>query len=120
MDFQKAFNSLPHTKLLIKLWTYGITRDLCLWFKAYLMGRFQCVSINPQHSMFLPFLSGVAQGSRPSNDLPQFIKYSHTLMFADYIKCILQITSCQDSIYLHKIISMKSHIGVLNGNSILI
>ena len=63
MDFQKAFNSVPHTELLIKWWTYGITGDLCLWFKAYL-GKFQCVSTNPQRSMFVPVLSGVPQGSK--------------------------------------------------------
>ena len=80
------------------------------------MGRFQCASMNRQLSMFcffLPVLSGVPQGSRPMlylftlDDLPNYIKYSHTLIFADDIKCILSIASCQDSInlqnYIYKI-----------------
>ena len=84
------------------------------------MGRFLCVSINHQHSMFLPVLCRVTQGSRPMlyiiyvNDLPHSIKYCHTLICANDIKCYLPIASCQDSINLHNI-SMKSHISVLNG-----
>ena len=56
------------------------------------MGRFLCVSINHQRSMFLPVLSGVPQGSRPMlyliyvDDLSHSIKYSHTLIFADDVK----------------------------------
>ena len=67
------------------------------------MGRFLCVSINHQRSMFLPVLSGVPQGSRPMlyfiyvDDLPHSI---NTLIFADDIKFILPIASCQDSINL--------------------
>ena len=52
-----------------------------------------------------------------ADDLPHYIKYSYTLIFADDIKCILLIASCQESI-ISKIISMNSHISVLNGNSI--
>ena len=52
IDFQKAFDSVAHTELLIKLWTYGITGNLWLWFKSCLMGRFQCISINHQYSVF--------------------------------------------------------------------
>ena len=67
------------------------------------MGSFQCVSTNYQCFTFLPILSGVSQGGRPMlymsyvNDFPKSIKYSHTLIFADDIKCILPISSCQDS-----------------------
>ena len=79
------------------------------------MGRFLCVSINHQCSMFLPVLSGVPQGSKPVvyliyvDDLPHFIKYSHALIFADDMKCILSIASCQDSINLKKYIYEISH-----------
>ena len=34
MDFQKAFDSMPHTELLIKLSALDIMEDLWLWFKA--------------------------------------------------------------------------------------
>ena len=38
------------------------------------------------------------------DDLPHSIKYSHTLIFADDIKCILPIAMCQDSINLQNYI----------------
>ena len=38
-NYRKAFDSVPHNKLLYKLWKYGITGDLWHWFKAYLSSR---------------------------------------------------------------------------------
>ena len=114
LNFQKAFE-VCLTEFLKKLWTYGITGDLWLFFKEYLMGRFLCVSINHQRSIFLPLSSGVPQGSRPMvyliyvDDLPHSIKYSHTLILADDIKCILPIVSCQDSINLKNYVYEISH-----------
>ena len=35
LDFRKAFDSVPHNELLYKLWKYGITGNLWLWFRAY-------------------------------------------------------------------------------------
>ena len=45
LDLSKAFDSVPHDKLLIKLYSMGITGELWLWFKEY-FSRSQCVSIN--------------------------------------------------------------------------
>ena len=32
LDIQKAFDSIPHCKLLTKLWSFGITGRLWRWF----------------------------------------------------------------------------------------
>ena len=62
-DFKKAFDSVPHNELLHKLKAMGISGNLWLWFKSYLLNRQQCVKINNNYSHLLPVLSGVPQGS---------------------------------------------------------
>ena len=63
LDFRKAFDSVPHNELLLKLWNIGITGNTWLWIKEYLTGRLQCVNINSFLSPSLPIISGVPQGS---------------------------------------------------------
>ena len=45
VDFQKAFDSVSHSKLLIKLEGYGIHADLLAWLKAFLSKRTQVVNV---------------------------------------------------------------------------
>ena len=59
LDFRKAFDSIPHNKLLLKLWNIGITGNACHWIKEYLTGRLQRVNINGFLSPSLPVISGV-------------------------------------------------------------
>lgn len=63
LDYKKAFDSVAHTELLSKLWSYGIQGKLWKWFQAYLSGRMQCVQLNNVTSELLPVISGVPQGS---------------------------------------------------------
>jgi len=46
IDFQKAFDSVSHQKLLTKLEGYGIFGDLLAWLKAFLSNRTQIVNVN--------------------------------------------------------------------------
>jgi len=63
IDFRKAFDSVPHNGLLVKLWNMGITGVLWDWFSSYLHNRTQCVSVNNNLSSTLPVISGVPQRS---------------------------------------------------------
>ena len=63
IDFRKAFDSVPHNGLLVKLWNIGITGTLWNWFNSYLSNRSQCVSVENRLSDCLPVISGVLQGS---------------------------------------------------------
>ena len=46
IDFHKAFDSVPHNELLVKLWNMEITGTLWSWFYSYLKNRTQCVTVN--------------------------------------------------------------------------
>ena len=63
LDLRKAFDVIPHNKLLNKLKVFGIRGKEHKWFTKYLTGRKHCVSINGTLSDFLSLKSGVPQGS---------------------------------------------------------
>ena len=41
LDFCKAFDTVPHHRLFVKLEAYGIKDKLLEWIKSYLVGRHQ-------------------------------------------------------------------------------
>ena len=63
LDFAKAFDTVPHDKLLAKMKSYGIEGELFKWFKNWLTGRKQCVVLNGESSDLINVDSGVPQGS---------------------------------------------------------
>jgi hypothetical protein len=63
VDFQKAFDSCSHVKLLEKLSKYGIQDHLLCWIKNFLSYRTQVVQVGEARSRVSHVLSGVPQGS---------------------------------------------------------
>lgn len=63
IDFAKAFDSVCHKKLLIKLANYGICGSLLDWIYSFLSDRSCQTKIGNHLSSVLPIISGVVQGS---------------------------------------------------------
>jgi len=63
LDWSKAFDKVPHSRLLSKLEHYGIKGNLLKWFESFLVGRTQYVNFNGECSEVTEVPSGVVQGS---------------------------------------------------------
>ena len=103
LDFRKAFDTVPHERLLKKLYGYGIRGHLLQWLRDFLSNRYQYVSINENKSCLSEVSSGVPQGSvlGPTlfiyfiNDLPDVIS-TFLKIFADDTKAYQPIRSIID------------------------
>ena len=92
-DFCKAFDKVPHRRLLKKLEGYGI--KVLKWIKEFLSNRKQRVVINGTFSEWRPVTCGIPQGSvlgpilflNCINDLP------------DIIKCLIKVYADDAKIY---------------------
>ncbi|BHF63767.1 hypothetical protein SprV_0200676200 [Sparganum proliferum] len=63
IDFQKAFDTVPHQRLLHKLKKIGIGGNFLKWIENFLLGRHQVVCIGQEKSDPAMVGSGVPQGS---------------------------------------------------------
>ena len=103
MDFMKAFDKVPHRRLIIKLHNHGIQGKLFDWIRSFLEHRQQRVVINRQYSTWSNVTSGIPQGSVLGlllfviyiNDLPDTV-LSQVFLFADDTKMYRQIQDASD------------------------
>ena len=63
IDFEKAFDKVPHWRLLYKLDYFGLRGSTHKWITSWLSDRSQNVVLDGQASDPVPVLSGVLKGS---------------------------------------------------------
>jgi hypothetical protein len=119
LDLKKAFDSVPHNLLLLKLHSFGINGKLLDWIRNYLSGRKQRVIINGKTSKYKEVISGVPQGSILGplmfllyiNDMNKSITDINTsvYLYADDSKLVRKINTILDCMALQNSINELSH-----------
>jgi hypothetical protein len=63
IDFSKAFNLVPHGRLLTKIANSGVNSSVVVWIREFLLGRTQRVMVGGHLSEVVRVMSGLPQGS---------------------------------------------------------
>ena len=109
LDFSKAFDTVPHKRLLQKLQLLGINGCILDWIRSFLSSRLQSVVIDGSRSQEDTVLSGVPQGTVLGpllflchiNDLPSVVDPQTAVrLFADDCLLYRSIKSTEDQVQL--------------------
>ena len=100
LDYTKAFDKIPHKRLLKKLWGYEICGKIYSWIKEFLKNRTQRVAVNGCFSSYERVTSGIPQGSVLGpilfviyiNNLPDVIQVMMR-MYADDSKILRRLNT---------------------------
>ena len=60
LDFAKAFDLVPHRRLLHKLAVYGVSNDLLSWFGDFLSNLMQRVAVQEARSEWIDHITAVS------------------------------------------------------------
>ena len=89
LDLSKAFDTVNHSRLILKLKSIGFSSHVCEWFESYLTHRCQVTVVDNYKSSVKPVNVGVPQGS-----------ILGPLLFIIYVNNLPNcITSCKISMY---------------------
>ena len=105
-DFAKAFDKVPHSVLINRLYKHGICGNSLKWFLNFLTGRTQKVKIGTATSVSLPVSSRIIQGSVLGpilftlfiNKIDASLVYCSIVKYADDIRIFLSSKKDESSI----------------------
>ena len=112
--------TVNHDILIKKLKHYGIRGNALDWFRSYLRGRFQYVSVNGHSSDLLPISCGVPQGSVLGpllfliyvNELLNISKVLQFYLFADDTSIYFE---SDNLLTLQKVVNRENYAKLENG-----
>ena len=117
LDFAKAFDNVPHKRLLNKLHIYGIGKTRFNWVENFLNDRKQRIIVGQEKSSWTKVKSDIPQGSVLGpllfivfiNDIPSVAINSLIKIFAEDTKFFKAISTIQDAEELQADIDRLAH-----------
>jgi len=109
LDFQKAFDTVPHKRLMMKINAMGITGDEFDWIGDWLNDRQQRVILLGSHSEWIKVKSDVPQGSVLGPVL--FLIYINDV--ADSVRLCAKLLQFADDTKIFSVVSTKNDIDEL-------
>ena len=114
LDYRKAFDKVPHKRLIQKLHMYNIHPGIVSWVEDFLRARQQRVCVNGHLSDWRPVTSGIPQGSVLGpvlfivfiNDLPSCIN-TDCRIFADDTKVYTEVSKSHNNTLQDDICSLQ-------------
>ena len=121
IDFSKAFDLVPHGRLLTKIANSGVDSRVVVWIRESLLGRTQRVRVGGHLSEEVRVTSGLPQGSvlgpllflANVNDISRNIELT-TRLFADDCVIYRKIINKEDIEKLQKVLDMLGEWAVEN------
>ena len=104
-DFAKAFDFVPHKRLLYKLNAYGITGNTFEWIKSFLIGLKQFVSVENESSEICDLVSGVPKGTVLGPTL--FVIYTNDLLDGIHSEGLLYADDTKNSNVFYQKMMLK-------------
>jgi len=102
-DFEKAFDRVPHNRLISKLYSYNINEDIIKWIKAYLENRVQRVRLNSCFSKWANVVSGIPKGLFWDLYFLLFILTNYPISVIHNYSCMPTMLKFIDKYSIHRI-----------------